>query len=49
MSAIQKLDKNMEAQVKGISSYFQDIAEFDQDIAKADVATCNHESWQLPC
>ena len=38
MSAIQKLDKNMEAQVKGISSYFQGITEFDQNIAKADVA-----------
>ena len=38
LSAIDQLNKNMEAHVKGISSYFQGIAKFDQGIANADVA-----------
>lgn len=37
LSAIDQLNKNMEAHVKGISSYFQGIAKFDQGIANADV------------
>ena len=37
MSAIQQLDSNLEAQVRGIFSYFQGIAKFDQGIANADV------------
>lgn len=37
LSAIQRLNDNLEAQVRGISSYFKGIANFEQGIANADV------------
>ena len=37
LSAIQRLNDNLEAKVRGISSYFKGIASFEQGIANADV------------
>ena len=37
LSAIQRLNDNLEVQVRGISSYFKGIASFEQGIANADV------------
>lgn len=37
MSAIQWLNDNLEAKVRGISSYFKGIASFEQGIANADI------------
>lgn len=41
LSAIDQLDENLRAEVKGISNYFNGIATFDQGIADADVAFIN--------
>jgi len=37
LSAIDRLNDNLEAKVRGISSYFKGIASFEQGIANADV------------
>ena len=37
LSVIGRLNSNLQAQVRGISSYFKGIASFDQRIANADV------------
>ena len=37
LNAIDKLNKNLEAKVNGISSYFEGVASFDEGVAKADV------------
>ena len=37
LSATQRLNDNLEAKVRGISSYFKGIASFEQGIANSDV------------
>ena len=38
LSAIDRLDENLRAEVKGISEYFKGVAKFDEGIADADQA-----------